>query len=136
VLAAAAFAGFGQPGWSRASIAHLGILAGEIAREGREMSFLGRYGVLAALVVVALLVVGCGETVIDDVKTEDAIEKNLRASFGERLSKVECPSGVEVKTGTTFDCAVKRSDGTEETVKLKILNEDADVEMVKLVPRD
>lgn len=98
------------------------------------MSFFGRYGALAALIVVALVAVGCGETVIDDVKTEDAIERELEKSLGE-ISSVDCPSDVEVKAGTAFECTVTKAGGKEETVKLKILNEDADVEMVDLVPR-
>lgn len=99
------------------------------------MSFLGRYGALGALAIVALVAVGCGETVIDDVKTEGAIKDNLSSSLDKRISAVECPSDVEVTPGDTFDCTVKLSDGKEETVKLKILNEDADVELVELAPR-
>jgi hypothetical protein len=46
------------------------------------MSSLGRFAALAALALAALLAVGCGETVIDDVKTEEAIEQNLKSSVG------------------------------------------------------
>lgn len=99
------------------------------------MSFLGRRGALVALIVVALVAVGCGEVVIDDVKTEGAIEKSLKPRFGKRLTGVDCPEDVEVKKGNTFECALTLTDGKEEAAKLKILNDDADVEMVDIVPR-
>jgi len=93
-----------------------------------------RLGALAALALAALLLAGCGETVIDDVKTEDAIEQNLEDSLGKKVTSVDCPSGVEVEAGSSFDCTVKLSGGKSETATLKILNEDADVEVADLQP--
>jgi hypothetical protein len=98
------------------------------------MSLLGRSGVFAALILATILAVGCGETVIDDAKTEAAIESNLSKSLGKKVSSVECPSDVEVKAGESFDCTVTLSDGKQETASLKILNEDADVEVTDLQP--
>jgi len=99
------------------------------------MSLLGRFAALAALALVTLLAVGCGETVIDDVKTEAAIEQNLKNSVGQKVSSVDCPSGVEVEAGKSFDCTVKLAGGKQETATLKILNSDADVEVTDLKPR-
>jgi NAD(P)H-hydrate repair Nnr-like enzyme with NAD(P)H-hydrate epimerase domain len=99
------------------------------------MSSGGGFAGLAALLAGAgLLIGGCGETVIDDAKTEAAIEQNLERSVGQRVSSVDCPSGVEVTTGKTFDCAVSLDGGGKETATLKILNEDADVEVTDLKP--
>lgn len=98
------------------------------------MSWLGRSGALAALLTVAFLAQGCGETVIDDAKTEAAIEDNLQKSVGQKVSSVDCPSGVEVEPDTTFDCTVSLAGGKEETATLKILNDDADVEVTDLKP--
>jgi len=98
------------------------------------MSLLSRSGAVAALVLAAFLAVGCGETVIDDVKTEAAIEENLTKSVGQKVSSVDCPSGVEVEAGKTFDCAVVLEGGKKETATLKILNSDADVEVTDLKP--
>jgi len=95
---------------------------------------LGRSGALAALALAAFLAVGCGETVIDDAKTEAAIEQNLKNSVGQKVSSVDCPSDVEVKAGTTFDCAVSLAGGKGETATLKIINSDADVEVTDLRP--
>lgn len=98
------------------------------------MSLLARCSALAALALAAFLAVGCGETVIDDVKTEGAIEQNLEDSLGKRVTSVDCPSGVEVEAGKSFDCAVVLAGGKGETATLKILNEDADVEVTDLKP--
>jgi hypothetical protein len=97
------------------------------------MSLLGRCGALAALLAAAvLLAAGCGKTVIDDAKTEAALEQNLKRSTGQKVSSVECPSGVEVKAGTTFECTIKLAGGKQETATLKILNSEADVEVTDL----
>ena len=97
------------------------------------MSLLGRSAVLAALLVAAALsAAGCGETVIDDAKTEAALEQNLQRSTGRKVSSVECPSGVEVKAGQTFRCTIDLAGGGQETATLKILNSDADVEVTNL----
>jgi uncharacterized protein DUF4333 len=98
------------------------------------MSFVGRGGVIAALMLAALLAAGCGDTVIDDAKTEAAIEQNLEDSVGKKVTAVECPSGVEVEKGKSFDCTVTLVGGTEETATMKILNEDADIELSDLRP--
>lgn len=100
----------------------------------RGMSLPGRFGALAALAVAALLAAGCGETVIDDAKTEDAIEQNLESGLGKKVSAVDCPSGVEVEAGASFDCTVTLKGGNRETASLKVLNEDADVEVTSLQP--
>jgi NAD(P)H-hydrate repair Nnr-like enzyme with NAD(P)H-hydrate epimerase domain len=98
------------------------------------MSSLGRFCALAALALVVFLVVGCGETVIDSAKTEGAIEENLEKSIGQKVSSVDCPSGVKVEAGKTFDCTVSLENGKKETATLKILNSDADVEVTDLKP--
>jgi len=97
------------------------------------MSISLRLAVLAAAAAV-VFAVGCGETVIDDAKTEDAIEQNLESSLGKKVAAVECPSGVEVKAGSSFDCTVTLVGGKEETASLKIINDEADVEVTGLKP--
>jgi Domain of unknown function (DUF4333) len=93
------------------------------------MSRTGRIGATTALVLVAIAAVGCGKTVIDDAKTEAALEQNLEGSVGKKVTAVECPSGVEVEAGATFECTVELAGGKEETATLRIANEDADVEV-------
>ncbi len=96
------------------------------------MSLLSRFSAVAALAIAVFIAVGCGETVIDSAKTEAAIEQNLENSVGQKISSVDCPSGVEVKAGTTFDCTVSMAGGKQETATLKIINSDADVEVTNL----
>lgn len=96
------------------------------------MSFLRRLGVLLGAVSLLVFVAGCGETVIDSSKTEDALEANLSKSLNKKVSSVDCPSDQKVEKGATFTCSVKFSDGKEETATLKILNDDADVSVTKL----
>jgi Domain of unknown function (DUF4333) len=96
------------------------------------MSFSGRFGAVCALIVVALFAVGCGDTVIDATKTEEALQASLSKSLEEKVSSVECPSDQKVEAGATFTCNVKLPKGKEETATLKILNTDADVSVIKL----
>lgn len=100
------------------------------------MRFASRFGALCVPVIVALAATGCGETVIDDAKTEAAIEQNLERSTGAKVTSVECPSGVEVEKDATFQCTVELKGGGGEVATLKILNEDADVAVTKLEPTD
>jgi Domain of unknown function (DUF4333) len=86
----------------------------------------------AAAIVAALAFAGCGETVIDSTKTEEALEANLSKSLNEKVVSVSCPSDVEVEKGTTFNCSVKLEKGQEQTATLKILNSDADVSVINL----
>ncbi len=96
------------------------------------MSLLSRFSAIAALAIAVFVAVGCGETVIDSAKTEAAIEQNLENSVGQKINSVDCPSGVEVKAGTSFDCTVNMAGGKQETATLKIINSDADVEVTNL----
>lgn len=82
----------------------------------------------------ALTAIGCGETVVDNSKTEAAIKKSLQESLETKVSSVECPSDVKVEPGNTFDCQVALADGKQETATLKILNKNADVEVTGLKP--
>lgn len=96
------------------------------------MSLKGRLSLLLGAVAVLAFASGCGETVIDSTKTEEALEANLSKSLGEKVSSVDCPSDVEVEKGATFTCSVKLAKGAEQTATLKILNEDADVSVTDI----
>jgi hypothetical protein len=103
------------------------------------MSVRGRAAPLAlaalGLLAAAVLVAGCGETVIDSAKTEAALEENLRGSLHKRISSVECPSDVKVEAGTSFQCTVNLAGGKAETATLRIRNKEADVEVTSLAPK-
>lgn len=87
---------------------------------------------LLGVVAIALLVAGCGETVIDATKTEEQLEANLSHSLKEKISSVDCPSNQKVEKGATFNCSVKLQKGEEQTVTLKIRNSDADISVINI----
>jgi hypothetical protein len=98
------------------------------------MSFSVRCAAALALLVAVFAAAGCGETVIDDVKAEGAIQGNLEKSLHEKIKSVDCPSDQKVETGETFTCTVIFSAGKQATATLKILNKDADVSLVDIEP--
>jgi len=88
--------------------------------------------VLALLGALVLVLGGCGDTTIDDVKTEETLKASLEKSLHEKIKQVDCPSGVKVEAGETFTCTVELPKGEEATATLKIRNSDADVDVVDL----
>jgi len=84
--------------------------------------------------ILALAVVGCGETVIDSAKTEDQLESGLKKEQGLDVTSADCPSDVEVKANTSFTCTVTLKGGETQTATLKIRNTDADLTLVDLRP--
>jgi len=96
------------------------------------MSWFRTSGALLGLIAVAVLVAGCGETVIDATKTEEQLEANLSNSLKEKVSSVDCPSDQKVEKGATFNCSVKLKKGEEQTVTLKIRNSDADISVINI----
>jgi hypothetical protein len=94
-----------------------------------------RWAAALSLLVIAFVAAGCGETVIDDVKAEGAIQSNLEKSLHAKIKTVDCPSDQKVEAGKTFTCTVIFSDGKQATATLKILNKDADISFVGLKPK-
>ena len=83
---------------------------------------------------LALAIAGCGETVIDAAKTEDAIEHNLEKSAGMKIASVDCPSDVEVEDGHDLRVHVdlgRRQGGNGDPEDPQ---QDADVSLVDLSP--
>jgi hypothetical protein len=93
---------------------------------------LKRSGVVLALLAALLLVVGCGGAVLDTSKTEEALKASLGHSLETKVTSVDCPSGEKVEPGNTFTCSAKLAGGKEEIATLEIVNEDADVHVIKL----
>ncbi|HSK49202.1 MAG TPA: DUF4333 domain-containing protein [Solirubrobacterales bacterium] len=90
----------------------------------------------ALLAAFALLAAGCGETVIDDAKAEDAIQDSVEKSIDAKVNSVDCPADVEIVAEETFDCTVDLADGRQATALLRILSDEGDVRIVRLVPVD
>ena len=81
------------------------------------------------MVAAAALALGCGGTEIDAAKTEDTIKAELERSAGLKISEVDCPTGIEVEVDSTFECTLT-ADGEEKSARLRILSDDADLELV------
>ena len=93
-----------------------------------------RFRALAALGLAlgAVFLAGCGDTVIDSTKTEEAIQADLEDSIRAKIRAVECPSEQKVEAGATFTCTVDYTNGEQATATLKIRNDQADVSFVGL----
>lgn len=99
---------------------------------GRPRAFAVPPMVVAIAIAGTSLLVGCGDTVIDSAKAEDAIQADLETSFHEKIKAVDCPADQKVEAGKTFTCQVEYANGERATATLKIRNEDADVSFVGL----
>jgi len=99
---------------------------------GRLRAFAVPLAVVAISLAGSTLLAGCGDTVLDPAKTEDAIEADLETSFHAKIKAVECPADQKVEPGSTFTCTVEYANGEQATATLKIRNEDADVSFVGL----
>ena len=88
-----------------------------------------------ALLCAIFALYGCG-TVVDPVKLEDTIQASLEDSVHEKIQKVECPSDQSVDPGATFTCDVIFSDDRLEVATLEIRNQEADISMIDLKPKN
>jgi hypothetical protein len=87
------------------------------------------------LLVGSVALYGCG-TVVDREKLQDTVQASLENSIHEKIKNVECPSDESVDPGATFTCNVIFSDDRREVATLKIRNEEADISMVSLKPKN
>jgi len=105
------------------------------ARLGPKTPFGCRFFAAFALLAALVALYGCG-TVVDKVKLQDTIQASLESSIHEKIQKVECPSDESVDPGATFSCVVIFSDDRREVATLKIRNEEADISMIDLKPKN
>jgi len=112
---------------------------------------------LVAVAAAALAAAGCGGTNLDPSKLEAQSKENLQNTLPQRLAQgkpgeelqkqlgvtpdvkvkaVECPSGVALEVGRTFDCTVVFVGGQTTTETFRIENEDGDVTQVSLGPHE
>lgn len=105
------------------------------ALPGQNSPSAARIFVPFALLCALLALYGCG-TVIDQEKLQDTVQASLEDSIHEKIQKVDCPSDQSVDPGATFTCDVTFSDDRREVATLEIRNEDADISMVGLKPKN
>jgi hypothetical protein len=81
----------------------------------------------------ALGLAACGD--VDDGKLEGQIKKQVEQNGGS-VKSVDCPSGKEIKTGTTFVCTLKTPAGRSFPIRVKITSEDDGGRAEYLIPPD
>jgi len=75
---------------------------------------------------------GAKPPVIDAEKTSSKIKSNLERSLHEAVKSVSCPEDQEVVVGTRFQCIVVFPHGERAAITLKVLNAEADIELLAL----
>ncbi|HET7417626.1 MAG TPA: DUF4333 domain-containing protein [Solirubrobacterales bacterium] len=102
---------------------------------GRKNRFRPLVLLLLTLVSGSVALYGCG-TVVSQEKLEDTVQASLESSIHEKIKQVECPSDQSVDPGATFTCDVIFADDRREVATLKIRNEEADISMIDLKPKN
>lgn len=83
--------------------------------------------------LAAVILAGCGaDDVIDDQKTQLAVQYDVEAATGEKVSKVTCPSDVPVDVGNRFTCHVISVSGDEAVAEIEIIRDNGDLRMLGL----
>ncbi|MGI8920724.1 MAG: DUF4333 domain-containing protein [Solirubrobacteraceae bacterium] len=85
---------------------------------------------LTAVALVAVVVAGCGTTVIESSKATSLLRTTAQG-FGASAQSISCPSGVEAKAGKTYTCTATIN-GQKRTVNLRITNSSGFVEVTNL----
>jgi hypothetical protein len=85
--------------------------------------------VLKKLIAAAALLVltGCGVSEVDVDAVQDDIVSGVKDQLNEDVT-VDCPDQVDWKTGGTFQCEVKDSDGNTRQAKVTMADDDGNVE--------
>jgi hypothetical protein len=102
---------------------------------GRKIRLRLSVSLVLMLVLGLVALPGCG-TVVSQEKLQDTVQASLEDSIHEKIKQVECPSDQSVDPGATFTCDVIFSDDRREVATLKIRNEDADISMIGLKPKN
>lgn len=87
---------------------------------------------LLVLLLPVVVLAGCAADQVDPAKTEIAVRFDVAEKTGTPIRSVSCPSGVEVIAGARFTCNVTARDGTVALAEIEILNEDADLKVLRL----
>jgi Domain of unknown function (DUF4333) len=84
-----------------------------------------RAAVVVSVASLAMaVVVGCGSTIVPD-KAAQSVADYVSKRKGFKPNDVKCPSGVDAKVGTEFDCTFTGSDG-QYNAHLRVAKVDGD----------
>lgn len=82
--------------------------------------------------MAGLVLSGCGGEVIDPQKAAIAVQYDVEEATGVTVDHVTCPADVEVEAGNRFECRVTTVGGDAATAELEVLNESADLRLIRL----
>ena len=87
---------------------------------------------VAGAALVALVLIGCGE--IDEQKAEGLVrdvwaEVRKRDRDAPDLTEVDCPVGVQIEPGETFDCDLEFEDRSKGVAKVKMTDDEGKIEL-------
>ena len=86
-------------------------------------------GCAAALAALALAACGSSYDQGEAEKTiVDKLSGQVESAVGSPITSASCPSDVELKAGTTFDCTATLESGDELTVNAEITDDDGNAE--------
>jgi hypothetical protein len=91
-----------------------------------------RLALTPLLIAPILTIAACGGNVVDARKLEAAVKAETMVKTDTKIKSVECPTDLSVIPGSEFTCTVTAADGVEATADLEILNDDADVDFIRL----
>jgi hypothetical protein len=77
------------------------------------------------IIVLAVIVGGCGNDTVDADKVESQIEQNLSSATA-KIASVSCPEGVEEKEGAKFTCEAKLGGGGKALVAVTLTSDRGD----------
>jgi hypothetical protein len=79
-----------------------------------------RAALIPILAAAAIVVAGCGKSTIKESGAEKAVIQVVTKQSGFHPTDVKCPSGVEAKAGTSFDCHFTGPQSKTYTANVKI----------------
>lgn len=79
-----------------------------------------RAALVPILAAAAIAVAGCGKSTIKESGAEKAVSQVVSKQSGFHPTDVKCPSGVEAKVGTSFDCHFTGPEPKPYTATVKI----------------
>jgi hypothetical protein len=91
----------------------------------------GAFGavVLAGAGAAAWLLGAFSGDTLEQNSLQDGVSKVLQENYGEHdVREISCPSGREIKSGTTFDCTAKVA-GAPKKITVRVLNDAPEYEV-------
>jgi hypothetical protein len=74
---------------------------------------------------LALLLAGCGSTILPERAAQSVVD-SVREQTGFEPKDVMCPSGVDAKEGTEFECKFTGPEGKEYTAHMRVTKVEGD----------